>query len=247
MKKQLAVMMGALAMFSGIQTAQAHVETFNITTTWLEPDTQPRDSIFIGAFNYDEHTKSITGLKGKLSESMTGDQIAYNPATGINGTDNMTWLDLNYQLASWYDSALGGSFAAVFKNQTTTTFWGGGWTPEDGVAAGGVYAGFPKSANNPGNAYALIFVPDDPLMALTQAQINKLAYADCAPGGMMGAVCMTGTSEAGYGAVGTMSGYPVSQVITLASVVAVPEADSYAMLIAGLGVMAGVARRRRMS
>lgn len=249
MKKQLAVIMGTLTMLAGVQEAQAHVATYNVTTTWFEPDTQPRDSIFIGSFNYDEHTKTITSLMGKLSESMTGDQIAYNPATGINGTDNMTWLSLNYQLASWYDSALGGTFAATFKNPTTTTFLGGGWTPEDGVANGGVYAGFPKKGSNPGNAYALIFVPDDPLSALTQSQINKLAYADCAPGGMMGAVCMTGTSEAGYGAVGTMSGYPVSQVITLASVAPppvtqVPEADSYAMLMAGLGVMAYVARRR---
>jgi hypothetical protein len=31
---------------------------------------------------------------------------------------------------------------------------------------------------------------------------------------MMGAVCMTATSLSGYGAVGTMSGYPVSQQIT---------------------------------
>ncbi len=238
MKKQLAVMMGALTMLAGVQEAQAHVATYNVTTTWFEPDTQPRDSIFIGSFNYDEHTKTITSLIGKLSESMTGDQIAYP-------NDNMTWLNLNYQLASWYDSALGGSFAAVFKNPTTATFLGGGWTPEDGVASGGVYAGFPKKGSNPGNAYALIFVPDDPLTALTQSQINKLAYADCAPGGMMGAVCMTGTSEAGYGAVGTMSGYPVSQVITLASVVAVPEADTYAMLMAGLGVMGYIARRRK--
>jgi len=28
----------------------------------------------------------------------------------------------------------------------------------------------------------------------------------------MGATCMTGTSEAGYGTVGTMGGYPLSQV-----------------------------------
>ena len=44
--------------------------------------------------------------------------------------------------------------------------------------------------------------------------IRDRAYADCAPGGMMGAVCMTGTTVAGYGAVGTMSGYPVTQTIT---------------------------------
>jgi hypothetical protein len=31
---------------------------------------------------------------------------------------------------------------------------------------------------------------------------------------MMGAICMTGTTVAAYGSVGSMGGYPVSQVIT---------------------------------
>ena len=61
----------------------------------------------------------------------------------------------------------------------------------------------------------MIFInTTDPTAPLTQAQINKLAYADCAPGGMMGATCMSGTTVAGNGTVGSMSGYPVSLVIT---------------------------------
>ena len=83
-----------------------------------------------------------------------------------------------------------------------------------GIAAGGIHAGFPVAANNPGNAYVRVFVnPADPTAPLTPTQVDTLAYADCAPGGMMGGVCMTGTSLAGHGAVGTMSGHPVSQVI----------------------------------
>ncbi len=83
------------------------------------------------------------------------------------------------------------------------------------MANSGYDAGYRTPANNPGNAYAMIFVNTaNPLAPLTSDQRNKLAYADCAPGGMMGAVCMTGTTVAGYGAVGTMSGYPVSQTIT---------------------------------
>ncbi|WP_374592531.1 PEP-CTERM sorting domain-containing protein [Aquabacterium sp.] len=221
-------------------SAQAAATSYNVTETFYEPDTQPNNSIFIGTFDYDASTHVVSNLKGKLSESMTGSSTGYP-------NDTMTWLDLSYQLVSWYDASLGGTFAAAFKNTTTNTFWtgdgGDGWSPDSGVAAGGTYYGFPKVAKNPGNAYALIFVPDSPLTALTQSQIDKLAYADCAPGGMMGAVCMTGTSVAGYGSVGTMSGVPVSEVITAS----VPEPNSAVLTLAGLAVAAGVWRRRSRS
>lgn len=233
LKKVLALGLLTLA----TSPAFAAVSTYNVMTTWFEPDTQPKNSIFEGSFSYDSATKTITGLAGQLSESMTG-----------TDPSNMTWLNLNYQLVSWYDVGLGGTFAATFRNNSTNTFstlaGGDGWSPQDGIDIGGVYYGYPRPANNPGNAYALIFVPDDPLTALTQAQINKLAYADCAPGGMMGAVCMTGTAAAGYGDVGTMSGYPVSQVISMVTV-PVPESSTYAMLSLGLAVTGMIARRRK--
>lgn len=223
----------ALTLSAGMACTQA-VASYEVTTTWYEPDTQPNNTIFMGNFDYVDATHEVKNLRGVLSESMTG----------MMGGE-MKKLELRYQLTSWYDAALGGTFAAVFKNPNTDTFWtgagGDGWSPASGVAAGGVHFGFPAAVSNPGNAYALIFVPNDPLAALTQAQINKLAYADCAAGGMMGAVCMTGTSVAGYGAEGTMSGYPLSQAITAA----VPEPESYALMLAGLGLIGAIARQRR--
>jgi hypothetical protein len=212
---------GAIGTMSGYPISQIITEetvpniiSYDITTTWYEPDTQPNDSIFIGTFDYDPNTHTVSNLKGKLSESMTDDGGAGYP------NDNMIWLDLEYQLVTWYDDTLGGTFAATFKNNNTSTFWtglgGDGWSPEAGIAVGGAYDGFPTPAQNPGNAYALIFIPDNPTTPLTQAQIDKLAYADCAPGGMMGSACMTGTSAAGYGYTGTMDGYPVFQNIMLA-------------------------------
>lgn len=234
------VLGAALIAASTVGTAHAAVASYDITTVFFEPDTQPNDTLFVGSFNYDNVSRTITNLQGKLSESMTGGATGYP-------NDSMTWLDLSYQLVSWYDATLGGTFAATFKNSNTNTFWtglgGDGWSPADGIEAGGVYYGFPKTALNPGNAYALIFVPDDPLATLTQAQINKLAYADCAPGGMMGAVCMTGTTVAGYGSVGTMSGFPVSQTITAA----VPEPSSLAMIGAGVGMLGFMRMRRKPS
>lgn len=233
--KKLAFVGAAVAALSAASVASASTSIYNITTTWYEPDTQPKNTIFNGTFTYDSITHAVTNLQGQLSESMTG-----------MGAGDMTWLTLSNQLVTWHDNALHGTFAATFKNANTNTFTtafgGDGWSPTAGIDAGGAYYGYPKPSKNPYNAYALIFVPDAPLTPLTQGQIIKLAYADCAPGGMMGATCMTGTSDVGYGSVGTMSGYPVSQTITAA----VPEPETYGMLLAGLGLMAAVARRRRV-
>jgi len=187
------------------------VTTYKVITTFYEPDTQPNNSIFIGTFDLNATTGTVTNLKGKLSEAMTGGSTPYP-------NDTMTWLSLNNQLSSVSDGQ-GGLLVATFLNSNTNTFtnnpaFGGtdGWSPGTGSA---FYYGFPTPGANPGNAYAQIFVnTTDPTALLTQAQIDKLAYADCAPGGMMGATCMTGTTVAGYGTVGTMSGYPVSQAIT---------------------------------
>jgi hypothetical protein len=187
------------------------VTTYKVITTFYEPDTQPNNSFFIGTFDLNSTTGIVTNLKGELSEAMTGGSTPYP-------NDTMTWLPLNNQLSS-VSNGQGGVLVATFLNSNTNTFtndpaFGGtdGWSPGTGSA---LYYGFPTPGANPGNAYALIFVnTTDPTALLTQTQIDKLAYADCAPGGIMGATCMTGTTVAGYGSVGTMSGYPVSQTIT---------------------------------
>ena len=198
---------------SGAPSALTDVTTtYNVVETFFEPDTQPKNSIFIGSFTFNSTTSTVSNLHGILSESMTGGPIAYP-------NDTMNWLALNNQLSS-VPVMLGGVdglLVTTFMLNTTNTFstnptFNGtdGWSPGTGSS---LYYGFPGA--NPGNAYAMIFVnTTDPTAALTQAQINKLAYADCAPGGMMGATCMTGTTKAGYGTVGTMSGYPLSQTIT---------------------------------
>ena len=199
------------AVGSGAPSAMTDViTTYKVVETFYEPDTQPRDSIFIGSFTLNSTTGTVSKLSGILSESMTGGLTAYPK-------DTMTWLPLKYQLSS-VPATLGGvkgllvtTFMLNTTNTLSTQGGGDGWSPGTGF---GLYYGFP-APTNPGNAYAMIFVNTaNPTAALTQAQIDKLAYADCAPGGMMGAACMTGTTKAGYGTVGTMSGYPVSQTIT---------------------------------
>ncbi|HTP28651.1 MAG TPA: hypothetical protein VMK12_23705 [Anaeromyxobacteraceae bacterium] len=185
------------------------ITSYDVVATFHEPDTQPNNSIFVGSFTFNSTTGTVSNLRGKLSEAMTGGATPYP-------NDTMTWLTLDSQLST-VPVTLGGTsgfLVTTFLLGTTNTLsmnpiYGGtdGWSPGTGT---GLYYGYP--AANPGNAYVRIFVTAaDPLAALAQAQIEKLAYADCTPGGMMGASCMTGTTVAGYGRVGTMSGYPVSQ------------------------------------
>lgn len=221
---------GLLAMIAVAPAAEASILTYDVAMTFYEPDTQPNNTIFTGSFTFDDATQQVSNLHGFLTESMTG---------GMGG-GGMNELALEHQLSSVYDAALGGLLVTTFLNDSTNTLstmdGGNGWAPGSGY---GLYYGFPES--NPGNAYAMIFVNTaNPLAPLTQAQIDRLAYADCAPGGMMSATCMTGTTEAAYGTVGTMSGYPVSQTITL-----VPEPASCLMLPSGLGMLQIIARRRR--
>ncbi|HIJ94240.1 MAG TPA: fibronectin type III domain-containing protein [Desulfuromonadales bacterium] len=204
----------ANALGSGAPSEYADVITaYNVVETFYEPDTQPNNSIFIGSFTFNATTGTVTNLRGTLSESMTGGAVGYP-------NDTMTWLTLNNQLSSVYEPTLGGVLVTTFLLPTTNTLstaWGGnGWEPGTGNSQ---YYGFPGALNpkagGVGNAYARIFVNTaNPAAALTQAQVDKLAYADCAAGGMMSSVCMTGTTIAGYGTVGSMSGYPKSQIIT---------------------------------
>lgn len=187
---------------------QPGVTRYRVVQTHYEPDTQPRNSIFTGTFAIDNITGAVTELEGMLSESMTGSPLAPAPDYG------MTLLPLKHQLSVVQAPEIGGVLVTTFMLNHTNTLMvldgSDGWAPGSGQ---GVYYGFP--GDNPGNAYVRVFInPRNPTAPLTPAQIDKLAYADCAPGGMMGAVCMTGTTVAGYGSIGTMSGYPVSQVIT---------------------------------
>lgn len=202
----------------GIVSAAAHIVTrYDVIETFHEPDTQPRDTVFTGTFTLDATTGEVSALQGTLTESMTGDPAAASPGYG------MTLVSLTHQLSAVRDDALGGLLVTSFLLPSTATFTtkfgGDGWTPGAGF---GLYAGFPTGLNpasgGVGNAYARIFVNlTDPAAPLNQAQIDKLAYADCTAGGMMGATCMTGTTVAGYGSIGTMSGYPVSLVIRKAA------------------------------
>jgi hypothetical protein len=188
------------------------VTGYHVVAVFREPDTQPNDSVFVGTYTFNASTGVVSGLRGRLSESMTGGSTPFP-------NDTMTWLDLGQQLSALPVTLDGadGWLVTTFRLGVTDTLssdpkFGGtdGWEPGTGSA---LHWGFPGP--NPGNAYVRIFVDAaEPATAPTPGQLAKLAYADCAPGGMMGEMCMTGTSVAGYGKIGSMGGYPLSQVTT---------------------------------
>ncbi len=182
---------------------------YSVVETFHEPMTQPNDSIFTGTFTFDTTARTISNLAGSLTQSMTKVGGVFGPP--------MTTVALANQLSA-VPATLGGVngvLVTTFALTTTNTFDPSGFAP-----GGTEYYGLSTGAPNPkaggvGNAYAMIFVnTTDPATALVQAQIDKLAYADCTAGGMMMNTCMTGTTMAGYGRMGTMMGQPVSQVVT---------------------------------
>ena len=193
------------ALGSGPPSAPVSVLTdFTVVATFYEPQTQPNNSVFTGRYTLNSSTRSVTGLAGQLTESMTDTPMAA--------------LSLSQQLTVAKDATGTGLLVGSFLLPTTDSFVAAhgnqAWRP--GPAPDARYFGYPSSPNpsagGVGNAYALVFVnPDDPMAPLNAAQLQQTAYADCTALGMMGASCMTGTSAAAYGTVGTMGGYPVSQ------------------------------------
>ena len=182
------------------------ITDYQITATFYEPQTQPNNSIFTGSFSLNSTTRSVSGLSGLLTQSMTDTPMSTVP--------------LSRQGAHDADSTGTGVLVGAFYLATNNTFvvahGNEGWRP--GVASDARYYGYPSAANpsagGVGNAYALVLVnTDDPSAALSNAQLQQTAYADCTALGMMGASCMTGTAAAVYGTVGTMGGYPLSQVV----------------------------------
>jgi hypothetical protein len=190
-------------------TSTGLLRFYSVVETFHEPMTQPNDTIFTGSFTFDVTNKVVYGLAGSLTQAMTKHDNVYGPP--------MTEVPLTYQLSA-VAAPLGGVqglLVTTFAENTTNTFDPSGFAP-----GGTEYYGLAQGAPNPkmggfGNAYAMIFVDTtDPTTPLVQAQIDKLAYGDCTAGSMMMNTCMTGTTIAGYGRMGTMMGQPVSQVVT---------------------------------
>ncbi|MDO4682126.1 MAG: hypothetical protein Q4B17_04965 [Lautropia sp.] len=195
------------------------ITPYQVVVKFREPDYAHDMTEFHGSFLYNATRRQVSALHGELSEVMAGNNLPNQPFP-----DGMPLLSLQHQLSSIPAPASAGNglLVTTFLLDHTNTLSndprdGGrdGWTPGTGGWKHWGYNHGTRSSPNPGNAYVRIFVnTDDPAQPLTQAQLDTLAYADCAPEGMMGDDCMTGTTAAGYGTSGSMRGYPLSQTVT---------------------------------
>lgn len=231
MLKQLKKSKAALALAGALALictapAQASVTNYNVTQSYnqvvYDVSHPTWDTIFTGSFTYDNVANTVSNLQGSLTQAMTG---------------NTASRSLTHQLSSVWNASAGGFVVSSFYQNTTDVFQGGGFATGGNTTLGNQ------------NAYVSIFFnPTNPFGALTSAQTDTLVYGDCTSGSlmMMGTKCMTGwVNHANANlAGGTMKGtYPISQTITAA----VPEPETYALLLAGLGLMGTIARRRRNS
>ena len=242
---------GLLSLLVSAAAANASVTTYSVTQTFNQvvydkshPDW---DTWFYGTFTYDSASQTVSNLSGKINQAMDG------------GPSVSAWVNLNNQLSSVAvdtngDMVNDGLVVSVFKNADTNVFNPNHPSYTLGSFFGGTFGSNGKMGAvytaGTQNAFASIFVNlADPTAALSQAQSNFLAYGDCTPAALMprngsGTKCMTGWNS--YDATGklipggTMMGtLPNSQTIA-----AVPEPESYAMFLAGLGLMGVMARRR---
>ena len=202
-----------------IQSAQASLINYKVEAVFNEPQLS-FNTVFTGSFVYNSVTHAISGLSGSLTEAMTGD--GSDPST-------MDTVPLTFQLASSSDGN-GGLLVSAFANNSTNVFKGGGY------ATGG-FQYYDRPRANTHNAYVTIDVKlnSDPYKLSAPADLSKLAYGDCAAGGMMGNTCMTG-----HVLGGTMGAKPFSETIQ-----AVPEPEEYAMMLLGFGLVGYQLKRKQ--
>lgn len=239
--KKLSLLCSAMLLAAGVQTVQAAVTNYNVTQTYNQVvynNSGGWDTVFNGSFSFDDVTNTVSNLAGSINQAMT---------------DSMgmpTTVSLTHQLSSVYLPSLGGFLVSTFHQNTTDVFSNsGGIVGVTGFATGGSKEITSGVGNQ--NAFVTIFFnPQNAFAALNATQSANLAYGDCTTGSLMGMgmgakICMTGWIDYTKPTLagGTMMGtYPISQTITAA----VPEPETYVMLLAGLGLIGAIAKRRKV-
>lgn len=267
LNKSLALM-GAVSLFAGASAAQA--TTYDVSARFFDGGIQGQ-TLFNGTFDWNGST--LTSFSGGLTQSMWAWNETFtltNPTppasaqpltaqTYINKKSGWTVADLQaagggqapvlnltYQLGSvTAPDADGDVLASVFLVNSTNVYTGGGYLTNGPMKYGSMMDGYTPNLNA---FFTLAFNAADPTNTATA--MGKIVYGDCTAYGLMGPMltgnmCMTGLDSNGVdsgGVFGSMGGYPTNLTIVAAPV---PEADTYALLLVGIGITGLLVRRRR--
>ncbi len=231
--KKTAVILGSMCMLAGTQMAQAAL--YNVTGVFDEPQTMTGNTTFVGTFDWDAATNTLSGLQGTMNATMY-------PNAMMGAVPDYI---LTNQLAFSYDEITGDVVASVFKENSTDVFFGGGYTAGDSLKLGALDGldGFTPNEN----VYFTLAFNANTFASTMMGNVDQMVYGDCAPTGLMGPMmtgdtCMTGHSIALVGYAGSMGGTPLSLDITPVSAVPVPAAVW--LFGSGLLGLVGVARRK---
>lgn len=207
MKSKLILAAFAALAITGAPAAQASLLNYNVEEIFFEPAYGGKqDTVFNGTFTYDSVAKTITNLKGTLSEAMTA---------GMNGGKQIL-LNLSFNPVASRSDGKGGIIASTFLLNTTSIYSDGAYDTAAMFKKAGI-----------ANAYATINVSADQLSGANQwlpaSSFKNLFYGDCQPGGMMGPLCMTAFDPSiNGGTPGSMGGYVLSERVWAATPAAVP-------------------------
>lgn len=231
---------GALAAFAGAPSAQA--ETYTVSARFFDGGIQG-ETLFNGTFNWDG--SALTSFSGGLTQSMWAWDAVSNTYKNMksasladliaNGGGQPPVLNLTYQLGSiTAPDANGDVLASVFLKNSTDVFSGGGYLSNGPMKYGAMDGNTP----NMNAFFTLAFHATSPTN--TSTALNKIVYGDATPYGLMMPMITGNMAMTGLVGGGSMGGYP-----THLTIVAVPEPESYVMLMAGLGLLGLMVRRRK--
>jgi len=226
--KKTAGIAGAVCLLAGAQMAQAAM--YNVTGVFDEPQTGTGHTTFVGTFDWDATSNTLSNLQGTMNATMYP-----NPMHGALPDYNLT-----HQLAFDYDAVTGNVVASVFKENSTDVFFGGGYNAGDTMKLGAVMGPMTDGFMPNENVYFTLAFNANTMMGM----LDEMVYGDCAPGGLMGPMmtgnmCMTGHSVAKVGYAGTMDAIPASLSIS-----AVPVPAAVWLFGSGLLGLVAVARRK---
>jgi hypothetical protein len=245
----------AIALACSASLAQA--TTYNVSANFFDGGVQGQ-TLFNGSFDW--NGSAVTNFQGLLSASMWAwDVTKQTFTTGLNGTGMLMptqYLDLAnncsggtctgyaqnespwYNLSNQLASSVNGNNVTVstFKLNSTDVVMGGGYDVSGNVMAFGAM----NQANRNNNAFfTLVFDKNNPTN--TSLTFDQMIYGDMTRFGMMGPMVTGWMGMTGIAGGGSMGGSPVSLSITAA----VPEPETYAMMMAGLGLVGFMSRRRK--